>query len=75
LNNLSFQRGKLLMLSGTAPADQVTKINEFNQALAGITVRGQRLFSKVNAPNSQTAPNSQIYTWSFTCELQQAEIE
>jgi hypothetical protein len=75
LNNLSFQRGKVLMLSGTAPADQVTKITEFNQALAGTTVRGQRLFRKVNPPNSQTTPNSQIYTWNFTCELQQTESE
>jgi hypothetical protein len=75
LNNLSFQRGKVLMISGTVPSDQVTKVTEFNQALSGVTIRGQRLFNKVNAPATQISPNSQSASWSFTCELQQLENE
>jgi hypothetical protein len=69
LNSLSFQRGKLLMISGVVPVDQVTNITVFNQALATVTVGNKRLFSKVNPPVSQASAGSQTYSWNFTCEL------
>jgi hypothetical protein len=74
LESLSFQRGKLVV-SGMVPADQVTKVNEFNQAMISATIEGRRVFNKVGSPNSQTGAGGQTYSWNFTCELPVTEIE
>ncbi|HOW64264.1 MAG TPA: hypothetical protein P5186_17280 [Candidatus Paceibacterota bacterium] len=74
LESLSFQRGKLVV-SGMVPADQVTKVNEFNQAMIGATSEGRRVFSKVGSPNSQTGAGGQTYSWNFSCDLPVTEIE
>lgn len=73
LNSLSFSRGRIVTIFGTAPQDQNAKITEYNGALAKAEINGQKLFSKVSPPTITL--RGQNLTWSFNCELNRSEIE
>lgn len=76
LNSLNFDRGRKLTLLGTASNEDVSKVNEFNGALRGVTARNQPLFSKVNAPSINPGPpGGQQITWSFFSELKRTDNE
>jgi len=71
VTSLSFQRGKVLQLTGTFAQDQVGKVMEFNQSLASYEVNGTKLFKKINPPSTDLRQ----MRWSFDCELNSTEIE
>lgn len=73
LNSLSFSRGKTVTIFGTAPADQNSKVTEYNGALGRVELNGQKLFSKVSPPTINL--RGQNLAWSFTCELNRGEFE
>jgi hypothetical protein len=72
LDALDFRDGAKLSLSGSAPADGVNPINDFNSAMRKAEVNGQRLFSQVETLSFHQAANNTI-DWSFVCELNHAE--
>jgi hypothetical protein len=73
LQALDFRDGKVLILTGTAAADQVAKVLEFNTRLRKATINGQSLFSKVSELDYRQSPGGNDISWSFKCELHQAE--
>lgn len=77
LTSFNFTRGKTLLLTGTAPADDVAKIGDYNEALRKISLQdnGTQLFASVEPPRYTTDPGGKTMTWRFLCELKRAEIE
>ncbi len=81
LTSLSLQQGKHVMISGTASADQVGQIINYNKALMDYHMYGPEgplLFSRVNTFQSQAAgPGTaqSAVNWNFTCELRSSEVE
>jgi len=73
LQGLDFKDGKKLTLNGTAPADQVTQVFDFNDAMRKAKVNDQPLFSKVEPPNPRKDPNNATLSWNFSCELNRSE--
>jgi hypothetical protein len=71
LDNLVFERGRILRLFGTAAATDVEKLQQFNESLRGVVVKGQPLFGAVAAPGS-IRRGDQI-SWNFACELKRGE--
>jgi hypothetical protein len=79
LSSMSFTGGKRLSLFIQAPTDQITKVSEFNMALAKSRIRGADgplLFSKIDPPTpSAVQGTASVQTWSFNCELNSPEIQ
>lgn len=78
LVSLQFQKGQRLVLQGTAPAEQTTQVNDYNQDLRQARVDGKLLFKEgsVTAPrfvNRSARGGSQLVNWDFTCELNRSE--
>ena len=73
LQGLDFSDGKKLTLNGTAPADQVTRITDFSEAMGKAKLNDQPMFGKVNGGNWRVDPNSKIATWNLSCELNRSE--
>jgi hypothetical protein len=71
LENLEFDRGRALRVFGVGSLEDVGKVQEFNNALRGVTVKGQPLFGSVNAPNTQS--RGQQMSWNFAAELKRGE--
>ena len=76
LSDFSFQRGRNVLLRGVAPAEQLSKITDYNGALQRVELNGAPLFKSVSAPSiSGSGANPAQMSWSFTCELRSAELE
>lgn len=73
LNNINFERGRKVTFFGTAGSEDRGKVLEFNAALIDYEARGQRLFSKVNPPNSQVQPGQATLNWNFSCDLKRTD--
>jgi hypothetical protein len=71
LDNLNFERGRTLRVFGTAALEEVGKVQEFNDALRNVQVKGQPLFGAVNAPNTQS--RGQQMAWNFAADLKRGE--
>jgi hypothetical protein len=69
LNSLRFERGRKMTISGTAGTEDRSKVNEFWDALGKVEVRGQLLYSKVNAPDMRQQPGTQLWNWSLSSDL------
>jgi len=78
LSSLAFQRGRKLVLFGSVPSEQQTKVADFNEALSKATANGQLLFTNVTTRSIQ-APSpgqgSRPASWSIDCELKRVEVE
>jgi hypothetical protein len=74
LNNINFERGRKVTFFGTAGSEDRGKVLEFNAALIDYEARGQRLFSKVNPPNSQVQPGQATLNWNFSCDLKRTDM-
>ena len=73
LNSITFERGRRVTFFGTSGPEDRPKVNEFNSKMMEYVARGQRLYSKVNPPNS-SAPNPQaLMTWNFSCDLKRTD--
>ena len=79
LSSMSFTGGKRLSLFIQAPTDQITKVSEFNMALAKSRMRGADgplLFRKIDPPTPSAVQGAaSVQTWSFNCELNSPEIQ
>ena len=78
LNRIVFQKGQKVMLSGTGPGDQVSKVTDYNEALNKAVANDKKLFSKVTPQNSslQNGPGGVMQTvWNIECELQRSELK
>ena len=73
LNNINFERGRKVTFFGTAGSEDRLKLLEFNGKLIDYSVRGQRLFAKVNPPNSQMQPGQTILSWNFSADLKRTD--
>jgi Tfp pilus assembly protein PilN len=77
LVSFDFQ-GQKLRLQGTAPSDQTTQINDYNEDLRKVKVDGKPLFKQVSGPhwvNRAALGGGQNLAWDFSCELNQREAE
>ncbi|MCI0746103.1 MAG: hypothetical protein L0Y58_11920 [Verrucomicrobia subdivision 3 bacterium] len=75
LDNLNFERGRTLRLFGTASQEDVTKVQEFNDAIRNVTAKNQPLFTRTVAPTIQNRPGGNMISWNFSCELKRGESE
>jgi hypothetical protein len=75
LDVLDFKDGKKLALSGTAPADQVNILLDFNEAMRKAKSKDNPLFRKFVDLNYSKVPGSATVTWNFSCELNRAEAQ
>jgi len=75
LDSLSFQDGRKLALAGTAPADKVGEVLDFNSSLRKATVNGEPLFHSAggDAFSSRTIPPGNTVGWNFSLELKRVE--
>jgi hypothetical protein len=75
LNNINFERGRKVTFFGSASAEDRTKVLDFNAKLIDYTVKGQRLFAKVNPPNLGQGQPNQPSPWNFSCDLKRTDSE
>ncbi len=78
LTSLTFQRGKTLLLNGSAPADQTEKITDFNEALSKKALVNN-LPLDVSPPRfgvARPGPGGEMtVSWDFKCALRTKELE
>ncbi|PWU13858.1 MAG: hypothetical protein C5B50_18540 [Verrucomicrobia bacterium] len=75
LDSLNFSEGKRLTLRGTAPPDQVSDINGFEQAMRKAEVKkGEKFFDPIAGEHftTQPVPGGGV-RWSFILELKRTE--
>lgn len=72
LQALDFSDGHRLRVDGTAPADMVSKILDFNEAVRKVQHNGRPMFTSFSEFNSRTDPNNVTASWNFSCELNRA---
>jgi hypothetical protein len=74
LDTMNFDRGRKLTLTGSAADTDRLKLIDFNEQLMRYRSGDQLLFSQVDPPQQNVAPNNQI-KWRFTCDLKRIDIE
>jgi hypothetical protein len=72
LDSFGFSGGAKLTLRGTAPADQRTKVIDYNAAMSKATLNGAPVFLEVKAPSFPN-PGAQSVSWTFECVLRPVE--
>ena len=75
LDSLNFSEGKRLSLKGTAPADQVSEINNFEDAMRKQDKDGQKFFDPNGGEHfiTHSMPGGGM-SWSFVLELKRSEV-
>lgn len=73
LDTLNFSQGKRLTLSGTAPADAITKLNNFEAAMRKHTINGQPLFDPTKGESLNFRVTGSTASWTLGLELKRAE--
>ena len=73
LSGMNFERGRKLTIVGTVGGDDRSKVNDFWEALGKLEVRGQPLFSRVNAPDLRQQGGPQLWNWSMSADLKRTE--
>lgn len=73
LNSMNFERGRKVTFFGTAGSEDRAKVLDFNAKLIDHMVKGQRLYAKVNSPNSSQQPGQTTLTWNFSCDLKRTD--
>jgi hypothetical protein len=74
LQRFSFADGKKLSLSGTAPADQVNTLFNFNTTMQKATNQNRPMFDlQGGEPVTPHKGAGNTVTWSFSLQLQHAE--
>ncbi len=70
---LVFSKGQTMELHGIVPAEQSSKLADYNDALRQAMAGEQTMFTKVSPPTSTTRPGAAGVSWTFTCELNRSE--
>ncbi|NOS72347.1 MAG: hypothetical protein HOP33_20790 [Verrucomicrobia bacterium] len=75
LDSISFQDGRRLALSGTAPLDKITDVLTFSSELRKAKVNGEALFEAVGGDSFQnhSIPPGNVAGWSFSLDLKRVE--
>jgi hypothetical protein len=75
LDNLNVERGKTVRLFGTMASADIEKLQQFNDALRQVVVKGQPLFSTVAPPTfqRQAGGSTDLMRWNFSAELKRGE--
>ena len=73
LQRFSFADGKKLSLSGTAAADQVNTLFDFNTAMQKVTANGRPMFNSQGGEPVNPHPVANGVPWSFSLQLQNAK--
>ena len=73
LQRFSFANGQKLSLSGTAPADQVNTLFDFNAAMQKATNQNRAMFDLQGGEPVNPHITGNKATWSFSLQLQHAE--
>jgi hypothetical protein len=75
LTSINFSEGRLLHLSGNAPADQTQKLLNFERDIRRASVNGQPLFDSAKGDSIQWRMQGPIVTWSLALELKRVEVQ
>ncbi len=75
LDSMNFNEGRRLTLTGTAPSDQVSDINDFETAMRKYVDNGQPLFDPVGGTHFKyrSNPGGTTVTWDFSLDLKRTE--
>jgi hypothetical protein len=74
LQRFSFADGQKLSLSGTAPADQVNTLFDFNTTMQKATNQNRPMFDLQDSePVNPRKGSGNTATWSFSLKLQRTE--
>ena len=74
LQTFDFIDGEKLTLRGTAPADKVNDLIDFNSAMQkGTSTDGQPLFTKVESLDYRKDAGGNTVSWNFSCKLKRTE--
>ena len=74
LDGANFQRGKLVTVFGSGPAEATPSVADYNEALAKCTYKDQPLFSKVGPPDLRVQPGQGL-RWNLNAELKRNVTE
>ncbi len=75
LDTLNFSQGKRLTLSGTAPADAITKLNNFEADMRKHVVNGQQLFDATKGESLNFRVTGSTANWTLGLELKRGEAQ
>jgi hypothetical protein len=73
LQRFSFADGRKLSLSGTAPADQVNTLFEFNSTMKKVKIDDRQVFDPNQGEDVNPRITANKATWSFSLQLQHTE--
>lgn len=75
LESINFTDGKRLTLSGSAPADQIQALYDFERDMRKATVDGQPLFDESKGESLQFRAQGTSATWTLILELKRTEVQ
>jgi len=75
LERFSFQNGERLSLSGTASADQINTLFDFNSSMQKAALNSQPMFDSEGGEPVNPRNNGSVVTWNFSLKLRHAEEE
>ncbi|HTL56008.1 MAG TPA: hypothetical protein VL361_10040 [Candidatus Limnocylindrales bacterium] len=75
LESFTFSEGKKVKLDGTAPADQIQSLLDFERELRHATVNDQPLFDVNKGDSLQFRAQGTTATWSLTLDLKRSEVQ
>ena len=75
LESFNFTEGKKLKLDGSAPADQIQSLLDFERELRRATVNDQPLFDLNKGDNLQFRAQGTTAMWTLNLELKRSEIQ
>jgi len=75
LDSVNFTEGKRLTLSGTAPADQIQSLYDFERDMRRAAIDGQPLFDSNRGESLQFRAQGASASWSLVLELKRTEVE
>jgi hypothetical protein len=75
LESINFTDGKRLTLSGSAPADQIQTLYDFERDMRKATVDGQPLFDESKGESLQFRAQGASASWTLVLELKRTEVQ
>jgi hypothetical protein len=75
LESFTFSGGKKLKLDGTAPADQIQSLLDFERELRRATVNNQPLFDADKGDSLQFHAQGNNAAWTLVLELKRSEVQ
>jgi hypothetical protein len=75
LETLNFNQGKRLSLHGSAPADGVSQLNDFDNSMRKTVLNGQPFFDASKGETLDYRIQGDRATWSLSYELKRSEVQ